>query len=126
MEARNVGIKVAKAPETPCTDANCPYHGQLSARGRIFEGVVTSTKRQKTITVRRDYLFKVAKYKRFERRNSKASVHCPPCIEVKTGDTVVYMETRKISKTVAAVVLENKTSSRTIQAKKQIIEPEEE
>jgi small subunit ribosomal protein S17 len=126
MEARNVGINVAKTPEATCTDANCPFHGQLSVRGRIFEGVVTSTKRQRTITVRRDYLFKIQKYKRFERRNSKASVHCPPCIEVKTGDTVVYMETRKISKTVAAVVLENKSRVHSAAAKKEVIEPEEE
>ncbi|HME52040.1 MAG TPA: 30S ribosomal protein S17 [Candidatus Lokiarchaeia archaeon] len=110
MEARNIGIKVTNLPQRSCDDAHCPYHGNISVRGRIYEGVVTSTKRQNTVTVRRDFLFKVSKYKRFERRNSKKSVHCPSCIDVKVGDRVVFMETRKISKTVASVVIENKTT----------------
>jgi small subunit ribosomal protein S17 len=110
METRNIGIKVTNLPQRSCDDAHCPYHGQISIRGRIYEGIVTSTKRQKTVTVRRDFLFKVSKYKRYERRNSKKSVHCPSCIDVKVGDHVLFMETRKISKTVAAVVIENQST----------------
>ncbi|NMC05723.1 MAG: 30S ribosomal protein S17 [Candidatus Lokiarchaeota archaeon] len=116
MATRNIGIPV-NPPQKTCTDAQCPYHGTISVRGRLYEGVVTSTSMQKTITVRRDFLFKVKKYKRYERRNSKSSVHCPPCIDVAVGDSVVYMETRKISKTVAAVVIENKTASKAAGAK---------
>lgn len=112
MVTRSVGIQVGNMPEKECDDEHCPFHGSITVRGRIFEGIVTSTKRQKTVTVRRDYLFKVKKYNRYERRNSKQSVHCPPCIQVEEGDTVVYMETRKISKTVASVVIENKTRSK--------------
>ena len=109
METRNIGIKVTNLPQRSCDDVHCPYHGNISVRGRLYEGIVTSTKRQKTVTVRRDFLFKVSKYKRYERRNSKKSVHCPSCIDVKVGDHVLFMETRKISKTVAAVVIENKS-----------------
>ena len=109
MATQNIGVKIGKSPEKSCTDKNCPFHGSISLRGKVFEGTVTSTKRQKTVTVRRDFLFKVKKYKRFERRNSKQSVHCPPCIDVETGDVVTFMECRRISKTVSAVVIENKS-----------------
>ena len=109
---RNIGIQqVTNTPEKPCEDKHCPYHGKIPVRGRVFEGIVTSTKRQKTVTVRRDYLYKVKKYRRYERRNSKQSVHCPPCIPVQEGDTVLFMETRKISKTVSSVVIENRSLS---------------
>nr|MDO8114423.1 30S ribosomal protein S17 [Candidatus Sigynarchaeota archaeon] len=108
-ESRNIGIKVTNVPQKACDDKHCPYHGAITVRGRLYEGTITSTKRQHTVTVRRDFLFKVKKYKRFERRNSKRSVHCPPCITCKVGDHVIFMETRKISKTVAAVVIENKS-----------------
>jgi len=62
METRNIGIKVTNLPQRSCDDAHCPYHGNISVRGRLYEGIVTSTKRQKTVTVRRDFLFKVSKY----------------------------------------------------------------
>ncbi|MEX2684939.1 MAG: 30S ribosomal protein S17 [Candidatus Sigynarchaeota archaeon] len=110
MAARNIGVAVSTTPSKACNDKHCPYHGQISLRGRIYEGVVTSTKMQRTVTIRRDFLFKVKKYNRYERRNSKQSVHCPPCIDVAVGDTVVFMETRKISKTVASVIIENKSA----------------
>jgi small subunit ribosomal protein S17 len=108
---RNIGIKVTNVPQKTCDDTHCPYHGALSVRGRLYEGVVMSNKMQKTITVRRDFLFKIKKFRRYERRNSTQSVHCPPCIAVNVGDTVVFMETRKIAKTVASVVIENKTTA---------------
>ncbi len=112
MATRNIGIKVSNQPTKTCDDEHCPFHGSISVRGRLFEGIVQSTKMQKTITVRRDFLFKIKKFKRYERRNSKQSVHCPPCIDVAVGDSVVFMETRKISKTVSSVVIENKSAGK--------------
>nr|MDO8085557.1 30S ribosomal protein S17 [Candidatus Sigynarchaeum springense] len=112
MAARNIGISVSNPPSKVCNDQHCPFHGRISLRGRLYEGVVTSTKMQRTVTVRRDFLFKVKKFKRYERRNSKQSVHCPPCIDVAVGDAVVFMETRKISKTVASVIIENKSAGK--------------
>lgn len=111
MATKNTGISSVTPPKEECDDQHCPFHGRISLRGRLFEGIVTSTKRQRTVTVRRDYLFMIKKYRRYERRNSKQNVHCPPCIEVKEGDTVLFMETRKLSKTVSSVVVENRTTS---------------
>ncbi|MHA1371362.1 MAG: 30S ribosomal protein S17 [Promethearchaeota archaeon] len=108
---RNIGIKLDIYPEQVCDDKHCPFHGRISVRGKILEGVVENVKRQKTIKVYREYLFKVKKYKRYERRHSSLSVHCPPCIPVKEGDVVLFMETRKIAKTVSFVVIENRTTA---------------
>jgi small subunit ribosomal protein S17 len=60
----------------------------------------------KTIIIKRDYAFFVHKYQRYERRNSKISAHLPPCLEIHEGDIVKIAETRRLSKTVAFVVID--------------------
>ena len=103
---RKIGIPDLKEPEKKCEDPNCPFHGELKVRGRQYLGKVVSTKMNRTIVVKRDYAFYVSKFQRYERRNSKYSVHLPDCIEVKVGDTVRYSECRKLCKTVTSVVIE--------------------
>ncbi len=39
----NIGLKV-KEPKRKCTDKNCPFHGNLSVRGKLFDGKVTGSK----------------------------------------------------------------------------------
>ena len=95
-----------KKPKKTCNDKNCPFHGQLSIRGRILDGVVVSAKMNKTVIVRRDYLYYVPKFKRYERRHSHIPAHNPPCINAKEGDKVRIAECRPISKTVSFVVIE--------------------
>jgi small subunit ribosomal protein S17 len=95
-----------KKPKKSCEDKNCPFHGELAVRGRILEGDVVSAKMDKTVVVRRDYLYYVPKYKRYERRHGHVSAHNPPCLEVKDGDRVKIAECRPLSKTVSFVVVE--------------------
>ena len=95
-----------KKPKKTCNDKNCPFHGQLSIRGRILDGIVVSAKMNKTVIVRRDYLYYVPKFKRYERRHSHIPAHNPPCINAKEGDKVRIAECRPISKTVSFVVIE--------------------
>jgi small subunit ribosomal protein S17 len=109
---KNVGIPGVKGPEKECTDVDCPFHGDLKIRGRILTGKVVSTKMNRTIIIKRDYAFYVPKYQRYERRNSKIAAHIPGCFEIKIGDTVKIGECRKISKTVAFVVLEKMTDNK--------------
>ena len=45
-----IGIDVTE-PKTKCDDPNCPFHGSLPVRGQILEGIVTSDKAERTITV---------------------------------------------------------------------------
>jgi small subunit ribosomal protein S17 len=95
-----------KEPKKTCEDINCPFHGQLSVRGRVFEGVVVTAKMDKTVVVKRDYLTYISRYMRYERRHSRIPSHNPPCIDAREGDRVKIAETRPISKTVSFVVVE--------------------
>lgn len=104
-KVRNIGIPNVEPPEKTCDDVNCPFHGSLSVRGRIMEGIVTSTKMHKTIVFQTDYLSLVKKYSRYERRRSKKLAHLPPCIEVNVGDTIKAVECRPLSKNVSRVVV---------------------
>ncbi|NIP66544.1 30S ribosomal protein S17 [Candidatus Bathyarchaeota archaeon] len=93
-------------PRKSCEDPNCPFHGSLSTRGRVMDGVVVSAKMDKTVVVRRDYLKYWPKYKRYERRHSHVPAHNPPCIGAREGNRVKIAECRPISKTVSFVVVE--------------------
>jgi small subunit ribosomal protein S17 len=104
-KVRNIGIPNVEPPEKTCDDAHCPFHGNLSVRGRIMEGIVTSTKMHKTIVFQTDYLSLIKKYSRYERRRSRRLAHLPPCIEAKVGDTIKVVECRPLSKNVSSVVV---------------------
>ena len=93
-------------PEEKCTDANCPFHGKLSIRGRVFEGMVVGNKMQKTVTVEIPRVRKVPKYERYLKSTSKLHAHNPPCIAAKAGDRVKIAECRRLSKTKSFVVLQ--------------------
>ncbi len=105
LMVKNVGVDV-KPPKQECDDENCPFHGHLSVRGQILEGVVVSDKMELTVVVERKFEHWVGKYQRYEKRRSKVHAHNPPCINAKVGDSVLIMECRPISKTKSFVVLE--------------------
>merc|ERR1712004_383000 len=51
------GIKnPAFAKQGDFIDKKCPFTGNVSIRGRLLTGVVTTLKMQRTCTIRRDYL----------------------------------------------------------------------
>ncbi len=95
-----------KKPKKSCEDRNCPFHGTLSVRGRVLEGVVVSSKMDKTVVVEREYLQFSPKFVRYERRHGHIPSHNPPCLGVKEGERVRIAECRPLSKTVAFVVVE--------------------
>ena len=95
-----------RKPKKTCEDRNCPFHGSLPIRGRIFEGVVATSKMDKTVIVEREYLQFSTKFVRYERRRSHLPSHNPPCIDAKEGDKVKVAECRPLSKTVSFVVVE--------------------
>jgi small subunit ribosomal protein S17 len=104
-KVRNIGIPNIEPPEKICDDKNCPFHGNLSVRGRVMEGIVTSTKMYKTVVFQTDYLSLIKKYSRYERRRSRKLAHLPPCIEAHVGDTIKVVECRPLSKNVSRVVV---------------------
>jgi small subunit ribosomal protein S17 len=105
-----VGLNVQQV-EAECTDANCPFHGTLPVRGQILEGIVTSDKAERTITVERSFYKFIRKYERYEKRKSKINVHKPDCLDVKVGDSVKVAECRPLSKTKHFVLVEVKGDS---------------
>jgi small subunit ribosomal protein S17 len=105
QNVRDIGIDVMPPTET-CSDRNCPFHGELPVRGQLLTGIVVSNKMQGSVIVKREYLHYIPKYERYEKRTSKYSAHCPPCIKLNVGDKVRIAECRPLSKTVSFVVVE--------------------
>jgi len=87
-------------------DANCPFFGKITVRGRILKGTVVSAKMHRTIAVLINRKHYVQKYERYEKRRTKLLVHNPPSVNAQVGDNVRIMETRPISKTKHFVVVE--------------------
>jgi len=98
-------IKGIEAPEKECNDPKCPFHGELSVRGRMFEGTVKSDKMSRTVTVEWERLVKLPKYKRYMAKRTRVKAHSPKCVKAKKGDKVVINECRPLSKTKRFVVL---------------------
>jgi small subunit ribosomal protein S17 len=101
----NIGLKV-KEPKRECADKNCPFHGNLSIRGKLFDGKVTGSKAKKTITLQKESAVYFSKFKRYARGKSTIHAHVPDCIDVESGDDVLTAECRPISKSVSYVVVE--------------------
>ncbi|MBN2101426.1 MAG: 30S ribosomal protein S17 [Candidatus Aenigmarchaeota archaeon] len=100
----NLGLGL-NPPKEKCEDHKCPWHGSLSVRGKILEGVVKSTKTHKTATVEWKYIKFVRKYERYERRKSSVAAYNPDCMNAKEGDSVVIVECRALSKTKHFVIV---------------------
>lgn len=105
-KVRNIGLEGVEAPTKECEDTQCPWHGSLSVRGRILEGVVVSDSMKRAVVVRRDFLHLVKKYNRYERRNGLITARLPDCIDAKEGDYIKAIECRPLAKSISFVVVE--------------------
>jgi small subunit ribosomal protein S17 len=103
--AKDIGIDVLP-PKAQCTDSDCPFHGTLSVRGQIIEGIVVSDKMQKTVVVKKEYRRFIPKYERYEWRTGRYIAHNPSCIDAKVGTKVKIMECKPLAKTKSFVVIE--------------------
>ena len=89
-----LGFKTPKeAIEGSYIDKKCPFTSNVSIRGRILKGICISTKMNKTIVIRRDFMHFIPKYQRYEKRHTTLSAHCSPAFKVKVGDIVTVVET---------------------------------
>ena len=111
---RDIGLGF-KTPRTAIEgkyiDKKCPFTGNVSIRGSILKGVVVSTKMNRTVVLRRDYLHYLRKYNRFEKRHTNISAHCSPAFTVKVGDVVTVGQCRPLSKTVRFNVIQHEAVS---------------
>ena len=92
----NLDVKVENKE---CTDKKCPIHGNISIRGKLFEGVVVSDSMNRSVKVMWERLIRVKKYNRYLKKRSVVIAHNPDCINAKKGDKVLIGETRPLSKT---------------------------
>ncbi len=90
-----------------CNDKNCPFHGNLKTRGRVFKGkVVRKFPRRVTIEFERMVYFR--KYERYAEMKTKIHARLPECMEknVNVGDVIKVKECRPLSKILHFVVIE--------------------
>jgi len=74
--------------------------------------MVVSTKMQRTVVIRRDYLHYIRKYNRYEKRHNNISAHCSPAFKrIKDGDIATIGQCRPITKTVRFSVLKVKANT---------------
>lgn len=101
---KSIGINV-DPPENECEDPKCAWHGKLPVRGRIFSGIVKSSKSHNTAIVEWGYHKMIPKYESYERRKTRVTAYCPSCIHAREGDMVIIAECRSLSKTKHFVVV---------------------
>lgn len=95
-----------KAPAKECTDAKCPFHGQIAPKEEMFRGKVIRKDINRSATIewfRSQYL---PKYERYEVRRSRMRVHNPACLNAEVGQEVVALRTRPLSKTKNHVIIQ--------------------
>lgn len=89
-----------------CNDRNCPFHGNLKTRGRIFKGEVIK-KFHKRVVIESERTVYIRKYERYATFRTRIHARLPECMEeqINIGDYITIRECRPLSKLVHFVVL---------------------
>ena len=112
-----LGFKVPKsAVAGTYVDHKCPFTSDVTIRGRILRGVITSNKMKRTVVVRRNYFHWIPKYSRFEKRHRNVAVHMSPAFDFQIGDEAIVGQCRPLSKTVRFNVLQINPKSKKAKA----------
>jgi len=95
-----------KKQEVSCTDVKCPFHGELSVRGRTFKGTVIK-KFPTRVCIEFERTLYIRKYERYAKAKTKLHARLPECLEkeIKVGDYIEIKECRKLSKIINFVVI---------------------
>ena len=88
-------------------EKDCPIHGKLRTRGKVFKGVVIS-KNEKRIAIEFERMIYIRKYERYAKTKTKIHARLPSCMEkeIEIGDLVRIQECRPLSKIIHFVVIE--------------------
>jgi small subunit ribosomal protein S17 len=104
QEKQKKETEVEKVSE--CSDIECPFHGELSARGRIFEGAVVR-KHPRRIAIEFERTVFIKKYERYAKKKTRIHARMPDCMKnVEVGDYVRVQECRTLSKIIHFVLIE--------------------
>jgi small subunit ribosomal protein S17 len=89
-----------------CSDRDCPIHGNLKTRGRIFKGIIVS-KNERRVAIEFERMVYVKKYERYAKSKTKIHARLPKCMEkeIKVGDLINVQECRQLSKIINFVVI---------------------
>jgi small subunit ribosomal protein S17 len=88
-----------------CNDIKCPFHGELSLRGRVFRGEVKK-KFSKRIVIEFERTLYLKKYERYAKSKTKLHARLPDCLadSINVGDYIEINECRPLSKIISFVV----------------------
>jgi small subunit ribosomal protein S17 len=105
-------METKKQEKTIECEKRCPWHGELSVRGRHFKGFVKKIVGQRAV-VEWEKVIYYPKYERYAKSRSKVHAHIPKCImhEIKQGDYIEIGECRRLSKITNFVVLKKETAA---------------
>ena len=106
----SAGLEIS-APAQKCDDARCPFHGHVKVRGRLLTGRVVSTAGKSFVVIQMEYLHKIRKFGRSERRKSRLTAHLPGCIQAHEGEMATIAECRPLSKSISFVVVQSRRSA---------------
>lgn len=100
------GAEKEKLVKTMCNDKDCPVHGSLKTRGKIFKGKIIR-KFHKRVVIEFERMVYVRKYERYTKSKTKIHVRLPVCMEdkINIGDYIKVQECRPLSKMIHFVVI---------------------
>jgi len=106
-EKENKKVKESNIAFAECNDKDCPIHGNLKTRGKIFQGKVIS-KKPKRIAIEFERMIYIRKYERYAKKKMKIHARLPTCMEreINLGDLIRIKECRPLSKIIHFVVTE--------------------
>jgi len=98
--------KVIARDSSSFNDRDCPFHGKLKTRGRVFEGKVKK-KFPRRIVIEFERMIYIRKYERYEREKTRIHARLPNCMkeEINVGDVIKVQECRPLSKIIHFVVI---------------------
>jgi small subunit ribosomal protein S17 len=98
--------KETKVVDALCQDRDCPFHGEISVRGRTFEGRVIK-KFPKRVVIEFERMIYVRKYERYAKSRTKLHARLSSCMEknIEVGDLIQIRECRPLSKIIHFVVI---------------------
>lgn len=107
IKTKNEKEKKPVVEESVCYDKDCPFHGNLKNRGKIFEGRVIR-KFPRRIVIEFERVVYIRKYERYIKRKTKIHVRLPDCMKEKinVGDLIKVQECRPLSKLIHFVIIE--------------------
>jgi len=98
--------KVIAGDSGSFNDRDCPFHGKLKTRGRVFEGKVRK-KFPRRIVIEFERMIYIRKYERYAREKTRIHARLPDCMkeEINVGDVIKVQECRPLSKIIHFVVI---------------------